>query len=479
MGVKELKNNLFGKSQKLLKEIEQKKDIFILANSTIDGIISGSIILKSIYNNMGNATIRCSCKKIEDTLFEIIDEKHEFYIFTDFDSNAIDNINKLFNEGNYLFINTDTITKSDNSTHENIINPWLFNVNGKEEVSSAGLSYFLIKNFDRNSNSLSQLPIISAISKDQDSGENRSLISLNNEILQISIKENIIEQKKGLTISEIETTPITDVLENNIIHYIKGITWNRESSLRIAKDSHLSPGKKGIKKPFDELDEKESIQLVESIERFLQENSKSNNKKIIKDVLYGYRYVLIDEENDGLLKNSRSFVKVMESLLNAQKTGLALALCLGDRGEILKEVHGIITEHNNSIRNISFQLFGEKWRFYDNKETIFINGEGILNNQNVKSFISFLENSVSFGDRLICLRLLDSEEFYKVIIAKTKFCNFNLMNIEEKVMRGTLDKGNVKIIDKTKIEIKISVSNLEDFLSTIKKIIIDEKISQP
>jgi len=63
MGVKELKNNLFGKSQKLLKEIEQKKDIFILANSTIDGIISGSIILKSIYNNIGNATIRCSCKK--------------------------------------------------------------------------------------------------------------------------------------------------------------------------------------------------------------------------------------------------------------------------------------------------------------------------------------------------------------------------------------------------------------------------------
>ena len=46
-------------------------------------------------------------KKLKDTLYEIIDEKHEFYIFTDFDSNAIDNINKSFNEGNYLFINID------------------------------------------------------------------------------------------------------------------------------------------------------------------------------------------------------------------------------------------------------------------------------------------------------------------------------------------------------------------------------------
>ena len=52
------------------------------------------------------------------------------------------------------------------------------------------------------------------------------------------------------------------------------------------------------------------------------------------------------------------------------------------------------------------------------------------------------------------------------------------MNIKEKVTQGTFDKGDVKIIDKTKIEIKISASNLEDFLSTIKKIIIDEKISQ-
>ena len=146
--------------------------------------------------------------------------------------------------------------------------------------------------------------------------------------------------------------------------------------------------------------------------------------------------------------------------------------------EILKDVHDIVTEYNNIIRKISSQLFGEKWRFYDNKETIFINGEGILDDQNVKSFISFLENSVSFGDRLICVRLLDSEEFYKFIIAKTKFCNFNLMSIEEKVTQGTFDKGDVKIIDKTKIEIKISASNLEDFLSTIKKIIIDGKISQ-
>ncbi|MBA3750136.1 MAG: DHH family phosphoesterase [Nitrosopumilus sp.] len=477
MGVRELKNNLFNKSQKLLKEIEQNKDIFILSNSTVDGIISGCIILKSIYDNKGNAAMRCSCESIESNIEEIIQDNHDFYIFTDFNSDIIDKIDKIFHQGNYLFINIDPINKSNNSTYENIINPWLYNLNGKEEISTSGLAYFLINNFDINSHQLSYLPIISAISKDQDIGENRSLIGLNEEILQTSLKSNIIEQKKRLTISEIETMSITNVLENNIIHYIKEITWNNEYSLKVIKDSHLPSSLDGNIKPFNELNEKEFIMICDSIERLLQENSKLKNNKIIKDLLFGYNYILIAEENEGFIKNIRSFVKAINSCLNAQQNGLALSLCLGDRGEILKDVSNLVIKNNNLIKKISSQLFGEKWRFYDDQETIFINGEGILNISNLNTFMSFMERSISFADRLICLRILDSEEFYKFIIIKTKYCNFNLVSIKEKI-KQVLDNEDIQIIGNNTLEIKIPTGNLEDFLSNIKKIIINEKFSQ-
>lgn len=479
MGVKELKNNLFTKSQILLKEIEQQNDIFILSNSTVDGIISGSIILKSIFNNKGNAALRCSNEDIEDTLDAIIKEKHDFYVFTDFGSQVIDIIDKALGEGNYLFISIDEITKSNNNTHDNIINPWLHNINGKEEISSAGLSHLLTKNFDRNSNDMLHLPIISAISKDQDIGENRALIGLNNEIIQTSLKINIIEQKKGLTISDIETMEITNVLENNIAHYIKEITWNRESSLKVIEDSQLSAtSTAGDAKAFNELDESESIRLVKSIERFLQEHSKINDNKIVKGLLFGYSYILTNEESEGFLKNTRSFAKVLDCCLKSQRTGLALSLCLGDRGKILKDAHDLVLKYNELIKKLSSQLFREKWRFHDNKETIFINGEGVLDTENVSSFISFLENSVSFADRLICLRVLDTEEIYKFIIIKTKFCEFNLIGITEKIRNMLNNEEGVKVIDKNKIEIDVSVSGLEDFLSNIKKIIINGKTSQ-
>ena len=35
-------------------------------------------------------------------------------------------------------------------------------------------------------------------------------------------------------------------------------------------------------------------------------------EKQLKIVLFGYRYILINEENEGYLKNAKSFVKVIE-----------------------------------------------------------------------------------------------------------------------------------------------------------------------
>lgn len=478
---KELKNQLFIKSQRILKEIEEKKDIFIYANSTVDGIISSSIILKSIFNNSGNATVRCFYEeKIENSIENIYKEKHDFYIFTDFDSNVIDIIDKIFDKNNnYLFINTNLISKSINKTNEKIINPWLFNINGHEEINSSGLAYLLIKNFDRKSNKMSYLPIISAISKDQDNGEDKSLRGLNNEILQIALNSDIVDQKKRLDISEIETLPIIKILESNTVHFIKEITWNNKNSLKIIRDSQIQVNNEdGTIRTFKELDEKESIRICESITRFLEENSKLNNNNIVKDILFGYRYILNNEEDKGYIKNCRSFVKVIDLCIDAKKNALALSICIGDRGrEILNGIQELVLNHNNLIKKTSSRLFSEKWRFYDDKKTVFINGEGIIDLDNVNSFIIFLERSISFADRLICLRIIESEEYYKIIIIKTKLCKINLLGIQEKV-KQIVDKENVKIINKKKMEVKISSSNLEDFLSNIKKIIVNEKISQ-
>ncbi|HEY6535181.1 MAG TPA: hypothetical protein VIY08_05190 [Candidatus Nitrosocosmicus sp.] len=476
MGEKELKNYLFNKSQILLKEIEQKKNILIFANSTVDGIVSASIFLKSIFNTQGNAITRCNLGIFAKNFDEIVYENYDYHIFVDFSCEIFNQINKTLKPNTFLFLNTDEIPKTDKNVYNDIINPWIFDVNGQTQISTSGLTYLIVRNFDRDSIKISYLPIISAISKEQDAGKDKSLTGLNKEILQSSLDTNLIEQKKGLVVYEKESMPINKVLENNTLHFIKGITWNIDTSLKIIKDSQILIDNYGNTKLFNELNEKEFISICETISRFLQENTKVKDTSIVEDLLFGYNYILTNEEPDGFLKNARTFEKIINLFIDAEKIGLAFSLCMGERKEISKNIDKMVIEYNNYIKKISSHIFEEKWRFNDDKKTLFINGEGIINKQNANQFISFLKRSISFADRLICLRIVDSDEYYKIIITKTKLCEYDLNDIKEKLQR-TLDKQDISNIKRNEINIKISFTDLEDFLASVKKIIINEKIS--
>ena len=120
-------------SQKLLNQIEHQKDIFILSNSTVDGLVGSAILLSSIHNSNGNTTIRCfNSLKIEDfkiELMNVISEKHDFYVFVDFDSKIFDLITSLIQENYYLFVNSDSRNLDqiiEKETTLTFVNPWIW-----------------------------------------------------------------------------------------------------------------------------------------------------------------------------------------------------------------------------------------------------------------------------------------------------------------------------------------------------------------
>jgi hypothetical protein len=154
------------------------------------------------------------------------------------------------------------------------------------------------------------------------------------------------------------------------------------------------------------------------------------------------------------------------------------------------QVKNQIKDYDNLIKSVSNKIFDEKWRFYDDKETIYVNGEGILDEKNIDLFTSILEKSVSFADRLICLRILsaESDEEYKYTLIKPKLAKVDFVKIKKEIheladIRDDLNNSNRSgstsvIVDTTdKIEIRVPIINLEVFLSNIKKTVLDAKRS--
>ncbi|WP_458744040.1 hypothetical protein [Candidatus Nitrosocosmicus sp. T] len=489
-------------SQKLLNQIEHQKDIFILCNSTVDGLVSSAILLSSIHNLKGNATIRSfNSSKLEDfktELVTVVNEKHDLYVFLDFESNFYDFITSLMQESSYLFINSDPHNLDQRIEQEKIVsfvNPLIWQRdNGKENrYTSSSLTYLIVKNFDRKIIRSSFLPIVAAFSKNIDF--NTEHIELK-EILQTALDLNLIEKKRGLNFGVVETTPIIDAIENNTAHFIKGITWNKENSFKIVEKSGVQFTDNKRVRTLNELEDEDFNKIFNAIEKYIEENHHHKNKsddriKEMKernrDLLFGYNYILTNEEANSILKNISSFSKALDLCIRNQTFGLGLSICLGDRNDTLMQVKNQITDYDSIIKSISNKIFDEKWRFYDDKETIYINGEGILDEKNIELFTSILEKSVSFADRLICVRIMsaDSDEEYKYTLIQPNLAKVDFVKIKKKIydlaaISDDLNNNNTSsisiIVDtNNKIEIRVPTINLEVFLSNIKKIVLDAK----
>ncbi len=492
-------------SQKLLNQIEHQKDIFILCNSTVDGLVSSAILLSSIHNSKGNATIRSfNSSKLEDfkkELMTVVNEKHDLYVFLDFESNFYDFITSLMQESSYLFINLDPHKVDQRIEQEKIVsfvNPLIWQSDNDKEnrYTSSSLTYLIVKNFDRKIIRSSFLPIVAAFSKNIDFNSTEH-IELK-EILQTALDLNLIEKKRGLNFGVIETTPIIDAIENNTAHFIKGITWNKENSFKIVEKSGVQFTDNKRVRTLNELEDEDFNKIFNAIEKYIEENHHHKNKsddsyKEMKernrDLLFSYNYILTNEEANSILKNISSFSKALDLCIRNQTFGLGLSICLGDRNDTLMQVKNQITDYDSLIKSISNKIFDEKWRFYDDKETIYINGEGILDEKNIELFTSILEKSVSFADRLICVRIMsaDSDEEYKYTLIQPNLAKVDFVKIKKKIydlaaISDDLNNNNnntssISIIVDTnnKIEIRVPTINLEVFLSNIKKIVLDAK----
>lgn len=505
MGDKKVEDFFSTTSHLLYDQIEQKKVIFIISNSTVDGIISSSLFFDSIYRLGGSAVIRCydfdNYRELKDRISELIRDGNDSFILVDFGSNVYSSIvDSLTQEIYFLFLTADNnLTESQTSKENGKINYLSINqINEASDPNSIStvstLVYYLVKGFDRKITRVSYLPLVAEISKLSRAKTNTSNDAYN-EIIQTATTLNLVKKKKDLVFVDKQTSPIIGALEGNTSHFIRGLTWNRQASIEILKESGISFTENNRVKSLAEFEEKDFNEVVNSIEKFVIKRTSNNDlakgdkiaKKNIREKLLAYNYLLTNEESNSILKGTRSFARVIESCIKRKKYGVALAILLGDRYNLLSEVQNQIKEDKDMVRKIGSKIFAEKWRFYEDEEITFVNGEGILDEKNVVQFADFLAKSLSFSDKIICLRTTEteSEEMYKYTLIAGASVDLDHTKLKDKITEliesqvlPSMDRFNAKYLNNNEginMEIIVPMKELEVFLSNIKKIILDAR----
>src|ERR1041385_6228754 len=95
---------------------------------------------------------------------------------------------------------------------------------------------------------------------------------------------------------------------------------------------------------------------------------------------------------------------------------------MGDRNAMLTEGEKIIDNYLITLRNYISTIFAEKWRLVDDGKALFINGEGLLDEDMIGAVSSLLSGSPTFSGRLLFVRTLARDNTYKFSSRKCLAC---------------------------------------------------------
>lgn len=457
--------------------VENEKEISIISHLDADGIASGSIISSAL----ARLGAKCAVRTVSDMTLNVLEqmrsENHDFYIITDLGGGMVNEFNQAL-DNRWAIIDHHKIPEQEISIDDGnnqVLNAWKYGIDGDKEISAGGMAYMVAITLDRKNKNLSPIAIVSALAERQDQGDKKSLFGLNSEIVKTAESLRLIRMDLDIMLTGRETRPIHEALAHTAFPYIEGLTWATESCYALIKNAGIKMSKDGRWRVLSEISQDEKDIILNAISEYVVNLSKSKEVNMI-DNLIGYTYTLINEDQRSLLRDAREFSTMLNACGRIRKAGVGIGICMGDRNNLLNEGEKIVTKYRTTLRNYISSIFTEKWRMIDNGKSVFINGEGLLAEDMLGAISSLLSGSPTLGGRLVFVRTLTNDGFYKFSSRKSL---------------GSTSKSDLGLIMRYCSEsvggsggghslaagCRIPSTRLEEFLSAVRNAILDAKFT--
>jgi single-stranded-DNA-specific exonuclease len=462
--------------ERLRTVVESGKEISIVTHLDADGITSGSIIGTALAR-MG---AKCSIRTVSDMTLSIIErmrsEDHEFYVITDLGGGMAASFRKALGD-RWMIIDHHQIPDEEIVTDDSgqVLNAWKYGIDGGIEVPAGGMAYMVASTLDRKNRDLSPVAIVSAVGDRQDQGEKKSFLGLNKEILETANSLGLVRVDLDIMLTGRETRPLHEALAFTSFPYIDGLTWNRDNCFALLKEAGIKLKENGRWRVPAEFSQEEKSIILDAVAKFVVTSSKKTPETVIDD-LVGYVYTLVGEDKRSQLRDAREFSTLLNACGRIGKSGVGVAICMGDRNTMLTAGEEISAEYRTTLRNYISTIFSEKWRVADDSKVAIVNGDGLIAEDMLGAVSSLLSGSPTLAGRLVFVRALSKDGTYKFSSRKALGCtspaNLGL------VMRHCAEqvKGNGGG-HSAAAGCRIPSTTIDQFLSCLRSAINDSKFS--
>ena len=418
-------------SKTILETVHKDGFIHVFSHLDADGIAAAGVMGKTLFRLDAKFRIRITQQLDEKIIGEIVPDKPQLVILTDFGSGNLDLLNEKIPGFKALILDHHQVNGTTNNPNFFQVNPHMFNIDGASDISGSGVAYFVAKAVDAANVELAPIALVGALGDMQDKYDQRKLCGPNEIIVDDAVAAGLLKVEKDLTFFGRETRPLYKTLATTTNPFIPGLSGEEDKALAFL-DSLGIPLKKGDKpRALCDLTDDERKKVCSALADHLL--SKGLHMEV--ENLIGYIYVLTKEEPNTALRDAREFAVVLNSTGRMNRPSLGIAICMGDRRAALEEANRILEDYRRSISKYLGWVAEKPERMRELQNIYVIYGEDFINEKIIGTVSSIIVSALANDEKpLIAFANVEKEQVAKFSARTTESAIQKGVNLGE-IMR--------------------------------------------
>ena len=447
-----------------------KKDGFILVFSHLDadGVAAAGIMGKMLTRLEARFRIRVMQWVDDKIIGEVIADKPQLVILTDFGSGYLDLLNEKIPNVKVVILDHHQTTSKVVNPNFVQVNPHLFGIDGATDVSGSGVAYFAAKAVNAANIDLAPIALVGALGDMQDKYEQRSMRSLNEIIVNDGVSSGLLKVEKDLIFFGRETRPIYKMLATTTNPFIPGLSGQETEALNFVANLGI-PLKQGDKlRALCDLTDDERKRLCSALADYLL----SKGLHLEVENLIGYVYILTREEPNTALRDSREFAVVLNSAGRMDRPSLGIAICMGDRKAALEESNKILEDYRKSISKYLGWVNEKPERMRELQNIYVIYGEDFINEKIIGTVSSIIVSSLANNEKpLLAFANIEAEKAAKFSGRTTEAALRKGVNLGDVMRLASEEHGGKGGGHNIAAGAQVPLDKLESFIKTVDELV--------
>jgi len=330
----------------LFKEHSEKGSIIrILTHNDADGVASGGILSNAVKRSGTPFKTTVEKRLDEQILKGVAEEKPGLVVLTDFGSGYLELVGKTLADIDAIILDHH-MPVGEATSRITQVNPLLHGIDGSRDIAASGVCYLFARTLDPHNVDLAPLGLIGALGDQQDKGEKKSLKGVNTLIEEEAKAAGLLTKSVDLIFYGHETRPIARAIANTTTPFIPGLSGAEDNC--VAFLNHIGiPLKTGDRmRSLSDLDEEEKRRLFSALSSHMV--AQGCDAKTVHNLI-GTVYTFTKEEATTPMRDGREYSSLLNACARMRRPSLGIGICLGDRGEAMKDAEQTVDEYRRKI----------------------------------------------------------------------------------------------------------------------------------